>query len=107
MRKNCFVESAILYPKTVKFENLKKIAKAQFSLALPHLYPRAESIKTLDTTLITIHVRAFPSTDHSNCVDVSKCYLACLFRAQEVPKHISVRGRLNEYLPTKLEDICT
>ena len=50
--------------------------------------PRAESIKTLDTTSITIHVRAFPSTDHSNCVDVSKCYLACLFRAQEVPKHI-------------------
>ena len=37
MRKNCFVESAILYPKTVKFENLKKIAKAQFSLALPHM----------------------------------------------------------------------
>ena len=57
--------------------------------------PRAESIKTLDTTLITIHVRAFPSTDRSNCVDVSKCYLACHFRAREVPKHISVRGRLN------------
>ena len=38
MRKNCFVESAILYPKTVKFENLKKIAQAQFSLALPHIY---------------------------------------------------------------------
>ena len=37
MRKNSFVESAILYPKTVKFENLKKIAKAQFSLALPHM----------------------------------------------------------------------
>ena len=37
MRKNCFVESTILYPKTVKFENLKKIAKAQFSLALPHI----------------------------------------------------------------------
>ena len=35
MRKNCFVESVILYPNTVKFENLKKIAKAQFSLALP------------------------------------------------------------------------
>ena len=60
---------------------------------------KAESIKTLDTTLITIHVRAFPSTDHCNSVDVSKCYLACLFRAQEVPKHISVRGRLNEYNP--------
>ena len=37
---------------------------------------KAESIKTLYTTLITIHVRAFPSTDHSNCVDMSKCYLA-------------------------------
>ena len=37
MRKNCFVESAILYPKTVKLENLKKIADAQFSLALPHI----------------------------------------------------------------------
>ena len=59
--------------------------------------PRAESIKTLDTTLITIHVRAFPLTDHSNCVELSKCYLACLFRAREVPKHMSVRGRLNEY----------
>ena len=61
------------------------------------IYRRAESIKTLDTTLITIHVCAFPSTDRSNCVDVSKCYLACLFRAQEIPEHISVRGRLNEY----------
>ena len=62
---------------------------------------KAESIKALDTTLITIHVRAFPSTDHSNCIDVSKCYLACLFpctRLQEVPKHISVRGRLNEII---------
>ena len=54
--------------------------------------PRAESIKTLYTTLIIIHVRVFPSTDHSNCVDVSKCYLACLFRAVEIPKHILVRG---------------
>ena len=61
--------------------------------------PRAESVKTLDATSITIHVCAFPSTDHSNCVDVSKCYLACLFHAQEVQKHISVYGWLNEYNP--------
>ena len=46
------------------------------------------------TTLITIS--AFPTTDHSNCVyvDVSKCYLACTDRARDVPKHISVQGRL-------------
>lgn len=47
MRKNCFVESAILYPKTVKFENLKKIAKAQFSLALPHIFKTVNSIQTI------------------------------------------------------------
>ena len=43
------------------------------------------------TTLITIS--AFPTTYHSNCVDVSKCYLACTDRARDVPKHISVQGR--------------
>ena len=37
-----------------------------------------------------LNVRALPTTDHSNCVDVSKCYLACLFRAREVPKHLHV-----------------
>ena len=47
---------------------------------------------TLDTTLIT--VCAFPTIDHSNCLDVSKCFLACTYRARDVPKHISVRGRL-------------
>ena len=67
----------------------------------PHTYmykPRPLKIlqNLIYNFIITIDVRAFPSIDHSNCVDVTKCYLACLFRAQEVPKHISVRGRLNE-----------
>ena len=48
---------------------------------------KAESIKALDTT---IHVRAFPSTDHSNCVDVSKCYLACLFRARDCERYPNI-----------------
>ena len=49
------------------------------------------------TTLSTIS--AFPTTDHSNCVDVSKCYIACTDRARDVPKHISVQGRFNENNP--------
>ena len=49
------------------------------------------------TSLSTIS--AFPTTDHSNCVDVSKCYLACTDRARDVPKHISVQGRFNENNP--------
>ena len=51
----------------------------------------------LHTTLSTIS--AFPTTDHCNCVDVSKCYLACTDRARDVPKHISVQGRFNENNP--------
>ena len=34
-------------------------------------------------------ISAFPTIDHSNCVDVSKYYLACTDRARDVPKHIS------------------
>ena len=34
------------------------------------------------TTLSTIS--AFPTTDHCNCVDVSKCYLACTDRARNI-----------------------
>ena len=49
------------------------------------------------TSLSTIS--AFPTTDHSNYVDVSKCYLACTDRARDVPKHISVQGRFNENNP--------
>ena len=51
----------------------------------------------LYTTLITIS--AFSTIDHSNCVDVSKCSLACTDRAREVPKHISVQGRFSENNP--------
>ena len=63
---------------------------------------QAESIKTLDTTHFTC---TFPSTDHDNCVDVSKCYLACLFRAQEVPKHVQGGSQQRDFTPRNNEKL--